>query len=361
MTELGKNRRSHSERSYIRARAFRGLTDVIGGRCERFDRLLRAAGLSTACLIEPDSYIGAQQFSTVLQLVAGRMNRPSLGLEWAAWSKPYFPQLGPIMLASAHARTIRDFIETAERYLPQHTNAYRPRLVYQSGRNELSYRFEVNARVLDRRQVIEHLVADTSLIFEALTGVTENKHVLVRFRHARPADTSPHDAIFKSPVEFNAARNEIIFARDQLELPIVYSQQDVKNCALRLIGDRLSHLADFDGSMAARVAIAMRAMLGVGVVSLDMLAQCMGLGVKTLQRRLADERASYGELLDTIRASEALCLLGQTNLPVHLIGANLDYSSSPAFNLAFKRWTGISPRAYRQLTVCEARSEAPPE
>ncbi len=251
---------------------------MLGGRSDQFDSLVEAAGLSPACLTEPDSYIGAQPFGATLQLVSSRMNKPSVGLDWAAWSKPYFPQLGPLMLASAHARTLRDFIELAGRYLPGHTNAYRPRLIYQSVRTELAYRFEINSRTLDRRQVIEHLLAVTSLIFEVLTGVTENKHVLVRFRHARPSDITPHQAIFRSPVEFNADHNEIIFASKQLELPILCSQRNIKNCALHLINDRMADLPDVDGSVSSRVAIAIRAMLGVGVISLDTLADVLMSG-----------------------------------------------------------------------------------
>ncbi|WP_377295194.1 AraC family transcriptional regulator ligand-binding domain-containing protein [Rhizobium sp. SG2393] len=354
MTNLKTQTFDGFERNYIRAGAFRGLADMLGGRSAQFDSLVEAAGLSPACLTEPDSYIGAQPFGATLQLVSSRMNRPSVGLDWAAWSKPYFPQLGPLMLASAHARTLRDFIELAGRYLPGHTNAYRPRLIYQSVRTELAYRFEINSRTLDRRQVIEHLLAVTSLIFEVLTGVTENKHILVRFRHARPADITPHQAIFRSPVEFNADHNEIIFASKQLELPILCSQRNIKNCALHLINDRMADLPDVDGSVSSRVAIAIRAMLGVGVISLDTLAGCLDVGPKTLQRRLAEEGNSYGELLDRIRKAEALRLMATTHLPVHLVGSKLDYSSAPAFNLAFKRWTGTSPRAYRQAVGTEA-------
>jgi AraC-like DNA-binding protein len=261
------------------------------------------------------------------------------------------------MLASSHARTIRDVIALAERVLPGHTNAYRPRVVYQSGRTELAYRLEINARMLDRRQVTEHLLAVISLIFETLTGVTEGKHVLVRFRHGRPADVTPHSAIFKSPLEFNADHNELVFASKLLDLPVLCSHRNVRNCALNLINDRIANVPDFDGSMASRVAVAIRAMLGVNVVSLDMLAGCMDLGPKTLQRRLAEEGASYGEILEAIRRSEALRLLATTNLPVYLVGTKLDYSSGPAFNLAFKRWTGISPRAYRQSMTVDGFSQ----
>lgn len=348
MARPGSNPSANFERSYIRAIGFRGLREFLGERSAQFDRLVEAAGLSPTCLVEPDSYIGARQFAKALQLISSRMNRPSLGLEWAAWSMPCFPQLGPIMLAGAHARTIRDLIELAERYLPGHTNAYRPRLVYRSGRTTLAYRFEINARMLDRRQIIEHLLADASLIFEALTGVTENKHLLVCFRHARPTDTKPHHGIFKSPIEFNARHNEIIFTSEVLELPIVHSRHDMRRCALHLINDRIAHLPDFDGRTGSWVAVALRAMLGVGIVSLDMLARCMGLGPKTLQRRLAAEGNSYANILEAIRKSEALRLMRETNLPVHLIGAKLDYASPQAFNLAFKRWASMSPRVYRQ-------------
>lgn len=348
------------ERSYIKAGAFCGLAELLEADRGVFEATFQEVGLSLAALTEPDQYVSVQSFGAALQRLAVRLDKPSLGLEWAAWSRPYFPQLGPMMLAGADAATLNEWIDITARYWPCHTNAYRTRLVWGSGRTEVAYRFEPSALTLERRQFIEHLAALTSLAFETLTGIRDNKHVIVRFRHARPVDTTPHESIFNCPIEFNAPRNEIVLASAQLQLPIVLTPQWKKNCAMRRITERIAESAEVHSdTVSARVAVGIQAMLGVGFVNLQRLAECMNFSAKTLQRRLAEEGASYGEILDEVRRAKALRLLAETELSMCQISSQLDYSSAPAFNAAFRRWANMPPRAFRQSSKCANGGKSP--
>ncbi|MFN4142805.1 helix-turn-helix transcriptional regulator, partial [Aestuariivirga sp.] len=68
---------------------------------------------------------------------------------------------------------------------------------------------------------------------------------------------------------------------------------------------------------------------------------------RTLRRHLAKEQTSFEALCDSIRFDLARELLDLTDLPVSEIGTALAYASPSVFADAFRRWTGLSPSAWR--------------
>ena len=69
--------------------------------------------------------------------------------------------------------------------------------------------------------------------------------------------------------------------------------------------------------------------------------------------RLAEKADAFGcrrsrALLDEIRFGLAREYLGKTNLPMEEICGLLGYSESGNFSHAFRRWSGQSPRDWRQ-------------
>jgi AraC-like DNA-binding protein len=69
---------------------------------------------------------------------------------------------------------------------------------------------------------------------------------------------------------------------------------------------------------------------------------------KRLQRALADEGTNFSEILEKVRDNMARRLLVDTNMSVERIAGLLDYSSTPPFTLAFKRWNEQTPLAFRK-------------
>ncbi len=80
-------------------------------------------------------------------------------------------------------------------------------------------------------------------------------------------------------------------------------------------------------------------------------AEALGLSVRTLQRRLAQEGLSFEELLRADRLGKATVLLETTRATVLEIALSLGYSDHAHFTRAFHRWRGIAPLAYRRSTA----------
>ena len=73
------------------------------------------------------------------------------------------------------------------------------------------------------------------------------------------------------------------------------------------------------------------------------VAAALGVSDRTLRRRLAADGTSYQRLLDDVRESLAVELLGTGRLRVQDVAVRLGYAEASSFILAFRRWTGRTP------------------
>jgi AraC-like DNA-binding protein len=72
------------------------------------------------------------------------------------------------------------------------------------------------------------------------------------------------------------------------------------------------------------------------------------MSARTLQRRLSAAGLSYQELLDVVRRETAEKCMMDSSLSIGEVAYLVGYSEPAAFHRAFKRWTGITPQAFRE-------------
>ena len=81
--------------------------------------------------------------------------------------------------------------------------------------------------------------------------------------------------------------------------------------------------------------------------SLDVIAKGLALSPRNLQLKLKAEGVSYQIILDALRKEIALDYLREPDASNADLAFLLGYSDQSAFNHAFKRWTGKTPRQYK--------------
>jgi AraC-like DNA-binding protein len=77
------------------------------------------------------------------------------------------------------------------------------------------------------------------------------------------------------------------------------------------------------------------------------MAASLGVGERTLARRLAAEGATYRRVIDEVRHDIARRYIEESELTFGQIAYLLGYAEQSAFTSAFRRWTGLSPRRFR--------------
>jgi AraC-like DNA-binding protein len=109
---------------------------------------------------------------------------------------------------------------------------------------------------------------------------------------------------------------------------------------------------------AARVRSAVSHALVDGIPTLSTIATELGVGARTLQRRLSESGHSFQGIVDGARRELAEQLLRETDYSLAEIAFLTGFSEQSGFTRAFKRWEGQTPRSYR-LEVTSRQTSAP--
>lgn len=101
--------------------------------------------------------------------------------------------------------------------------------------------------------------------------------------------------------------------------------------------------------VSLRVINALHMRVGHADLSVEQIATDINLTKRTLQRRLQEQNTNFAQLRDDVRFHYAIKYLIDDHMSVDLVSKGLYFSDRTSFTNAFKRWTGLSPSAFRKL------------
>ncbi len=81
----------------------------------------------------------------------------------------------------------------------------------------------------------------------------------------------------------------------------------------------------------------------------------LGIPTRTLRRQLVAKGTSFRNLANEARYEIARQLLTDTGMAITEIAGVLEYADASAFTRAFRRWTNVSPAAWRAQARAGAR------
>lgn len=171
--------------------------------------------------------------------------------------------------------------------------------------------------------------------------------VEVKFTHPEPAHKDQYEAVFGPKVTFGASRNELVFHTEWLDVELSSASPEFRKLSSQKALSELSRLPTED-NLIARVVRCIEEHIGHSVLSMQKVADKLNTTPRTLQRRLKEEGVTYAALRDQVLYKHARRYLIETDLDMATISANLSFSEPATFNNAFKRWSGMSPGAYRK-------------
>jgi AraC-like DNA-binding protein len=103
--------------------------------------------------------------------------------------------------------------------------------------------------------------------------------------------------------------------------------------------------------MRHRVRAAIWSLLGDGTPSLQRVAGELHLAPRTLQRRLAEEDTSLQQEVERMRQTMAVAVLRDRSIAINDVAFLLGYAEPSTFFRSFKRWTGTTPRRFRNAAA----------
>ncbi len=177
-------------------------------------------------------------------------------------------------------------------------------------------------------------------------GMQDFVPVAVHLAHAPPEDVSAFEEHFRCPLYFRAERDALEVSPDQLRSPNRLGDAPISQFFDAHLDGALAKLPKH-GGLGRRVRTEVAQALSEGVPSLKRMAGQLGMSGRTLQRRLGKAGLSYKGLVEEARRDLASQLLVKTDYGLVEIAFLTGFSEQSAFTRAFKRWQGVTPRAFR--------------
>jgi len=311
--------------------------------------LCESVGLDLFRLNDPLSRIPIKQLVALYESAARLTNDDAFGLHVGQRTElQSFDLLGYIIMNSP---TVGDALQRTVRYLPIWTNGARFRLHTDGSVVRLSWEY-IDESITQCRQGCEMTLLTVAKISRRLFRGANWTPREVRFRHSAPRDISEHRRLFGASVNFAREANELILDRATLRSQL--KDADRRLCDV-LIGyaEHLLTTTSTRESLITRTKSALREYVHNGDPQLTSIAREMGIGTRTLQRKLKDHGTSFRELFTKVRRELAQQYLCDSELSINEIAYLLGYSQPSEFHRAFRAWAGTTPRRYRRLTSAD--------
>ncbi|CAN96524.1 transcriptional regulator, AraC family [Sorangium cellulosum So ce56] len=300
-------------------------------------------GLDVTRATEPDARVPYHQLADLYEAAARWTGDPWFGLHVGAnVDARRFDLLGYLALTTA---TLEQAFEVLARYLPLWTTSAGFQIERSRTTIEVAWAYADPTAPLRRHDCEMSMMAAVNVGGQLHAGRWRPREV--HFRHGPPADTSEHARLLRAPVRFGMPRNLIVCDAASGATPIA-SADPVLHELLRDLAERRLAGRAVQPSILDDIVAAIVKLLPTGDVQLPRVARTLGLGARTLQRRLIASGATFRSLLATVRRDRAMHALVHSDLPIGEIATRLGYGSLSEFHRAFRSWVGVGPAAYRR-------------
>lgn len=170
----------------------------------------------------------------------------------------------------------------------------------------------------------------------------------VWFMHPEPPNIAEYEKTFEGgTLCFDKPWNGFVVPRDYLSIPVPSSDPHL-HALIRKHADAMLAELPRAQSLTERVRDLLANELSGGTPTAKQIAKKVAMSERSLARYLNDEGTTFSALFEDLRRRMALRYVRHSELSFSEITFLLGFSQAAAFYRAFRRWTGQTPREYRQ-------------
>jgi AraC-like DNA-binding protein len=336
-----------------RSRNFLAVPSATGGitrlACARLrergkdvQAILVKAGLSPEVVDDPTARLDARAQIKVLNFAGEELGDELFGFHLARDFD--LREIGLVYYVMASSERLVDALRNAERYSGLVNEGVRLRC--HPGRDTAVRLEYVDA---DHPQDRHHIEFWLVTVVRICREVTDSRLAprRIKVRHLRTGSSGDFKAFFGAEVEFGTDVDEIVLSAPVASLSTVGRDTYLNKLLRRYAEDALSSAHPKRASARSQVEKILPELLPHGQASLSEVARRLGTSPRTLSRKLREEEAGYADILDELRAALARRYLADLELAITEIAWLLGYQEVSSLTHAFRRWTGVTPRQFR--------------
>lgn len=157
------------------------------------------------------------------------------------------------------------------------------------------------------------------------------------------------EGLIGCPIVFGSDQTRLKFSANQLEAPIVQTTRSLEHFLSHTLWQYWNDDAPENTTTTAIKSLINGSENWV-LPRFNEIATRLFLSPSTLRRRLAKEKTTYQQIKDECREDASIEYLQTSDLKIHEISEILGFAETGSFIRSFRKWTGLTPKAYREAS-----------
>ncbi len=304
--------------------------------------LAAAAGIPHEDIGSPDRYISLTAGCRLLDTAAIQLGVPDLGRRLARYQG--IGILGVLGTAARSAGTVAEAFDVFEKFMAEYSPAISARMIPDADPEFHRFEFEYVPSAPPRdAQAIELSLGVALAVLRLFLG-EGYRPVVVHLPHRALTPPVDYRTYYGCQPSFDEPVAAFRVRSTDLGKPLTADQE-----AHRVAID---HLLESVGEHTTPLSLVVRSevryALPTGPVGLTDIAARLDVHPKALQRRLAAEGTTFGELVHRVRRDTAHRLLADTDLGLESVSLRLGYAEQSVLTRSCWRWFEATPAEYRR-------------
>jgi AraC-like DNA-binding protein len=302
--------------------------------------VLRHAGLPPGLFDQEKILVSTEELFALYRGLGQASRDPAIGLKLGTELR--IERYDPIAIAAVSARSLRDALQRLARY----KQLTCPEELHVTARgNECRVQFRwLLAQETEPPVLVDLCFAWVVAIARRGTdGLVNPKRLELR---GATGNREMYEGHFGCPAKLDARQNTIVFARADLDRPFQTHNADLFATVAPQLDAELAQ-ARASKAIGEQVKGVLKRLLAGQRPGIEHVARELRLSSRTLQRRLAEERATFQQLMQEARRELARHYLQHSSLELNDTAYLLGYEDAHSFFRAFHGWEGSPPGEWR--------------
>lgn len=326
----------------VRSASLTGFPDMVELYGQRPLALLDAAGIPAAALQNPELYLPYPALAKLMTLAAQRCKAADFGARLG--SRQGLEVVGALGTMLCLQARVGEALTLINRHVGFHARG----VSINVRTDEQQIALEMHLAFSKQVKCAQLLALSMALLVRSVAQLhgTALRPTQLELSIPTPRDPRGWRSAYGCMPKFDAAVSRVIYPVRLLELPVRIADSLRERLNAQWRGQ--IRLSTQSLTLTQQVERAMVALLPTGDCNLESVAGLVELHPRVLQLRLQKESLSFGALLQSTRRQLACEHLARSDIDVTTLAMNLGFGDIAVFSRAFRSWTGVSPRTWRQ-------------
>jgi AraC-like DNA-binding protein len=332
-----------SRTSLISMRVIRTLVNTVADAGVSETRFVHAAKLHSLGVRALDERVPRSMLYELIELALELTGDPALGLH--SVERLRTDALDPLAGLVVHAATLQEALGSIQEFRRLLGEQASFRVCESHGKVLVQCDSLAGETSRVRRYMAEVVVTGLFRAIHRFRSDLAPEHVA--FEYAAPEYADEYARVFERRARFDQPFTGLCFDRKLMAAAAPHPDAELHQ-ALRVFATRRVRRLTSALPYAARVLDVLVWQRPPRDLSMQSVARTLGVSERSLRRRLRAEHKTYHGLVSEALATIAKdCLLDERRT-IQETASELGFADNTSFHRAFKRWTGLTPAAYRR-------------